>query len=205
VSSGRRDGRVVALSFDDGPSGSTPEVLEILDEYAARATFFVIGEWVERLPDIVRDAAGRGHEIANHTWSHADGDRIRELDTLRDEVARTSAAIGATTGTPPRLLRPPYGSDPGRYARVAAECGLYATVLWSVQTFDWQDPDEPTSIVEQVAAEAEPGAIVLFHDGHRLKNAERPRRATVTALPEALEWLRSNEYGMTTVSELLGD
>ena len=204
VSSGRRDRRRVALSFDDGPSRSTPEVLEILDAYSARATFFVIGSWVERLPEIVRDAATRGHEIANHTWSHADADRIRQLATLRDEVGRTSVVIEATVAAAPRLLRPPYGSDPGRYARVAAACGLHATVLWSVQTFDWQDPEDAASIVEQVAAEAEPGAIVLFHDGHRLKNDDRPRRATVAALPRALEWLRSNGYEMTTVSELLG-
>jgi len=179
-------------------------VLEVIDAFSARATFFVIGEWVERKPDVVRDAAARGHEIANHTWSHADADRVRELATLRDEVARTSAVIETTIGTAPRLLRPPYGSDPGRYARVAADCGLEATVLWSVQTFDWQDPEAPSSIVEQVVTEAEPGAIVLFHDGHRLKNDERPRRPTVAALPEALEWLRANGYGMTTVSELLG-
>jgi peptidoglycan-N-acetylglucosamine deacetylase len=178
-------------------------VLEILDAFSARATFFVIGEWVVRKPAIVLSAAARGHEIGNHTWSHADGDRIRELGTLRSEVARTNAAIEATLGTAPRLMRPPYGSDPGRYARVAADCGLEATVLWSVQTFDWQDPDDAASIVEQVRAEAEPGAIVLFHDGHRLKNDERPRRPTVAALPDALEWLRSNGYGMTTVSELL--
>src|SRR5215210_2826577 len=105
VSSGARDRRLVALSFDDGPSGSTPEVLETLDAFSARATFFVIGEWVERKPEVVRDAAARGHEIGNHTWSHADGDRIRELATLRDEVARTSAMIEATIGARPRLLR----------------------------------------------------------------------------------------------------
>jgi peptidoglycan/xylan/chitin deacetylase (PgdA/CDA1 family) len=203
VSSGRTDRRQVALSFDDGPSGSTPEVLDILDEYSARATFFMIGSWIERMPEIVRDAASRGHEVANHTWTHADGDRVRELATLRDEVAQTSRVIERTVDAPPKLLRPPYGSDPGRYARVAAECGLEATVLWSVQTFDWQDPEDASSIVDQVTAEAEPGAIVLFHDGHRLKNDERPRRPTVEALPDALEWLRSNGYGMTTVSELL--
>jgi peptidoglycan/xylan/chitin deacetylase (PgdA/CDA1 family) len=178
-------------------------VLDILDAFEARATFFVIGEWVEPNADIVRDAARRGHEIANHTWTHADADRIRELTTLRDEVARATDEIARVVGTRPRLLRPPYGSDPGRYARVAAECGLDATVLWSVQTFDWMDPDEPQSIVDQVAAEAEPGAIVLFHDGHRLKNDGRPRRPTVEALPRALETLRDGGYRMTTVSELL--
>jgi peptidoglycan/xylan/chitin deacetylase (PgdA/CDA1 family) len=204
VSSGPREGRQVALSFDDGPSGSTPEVLDILDAHSARATFFVIGSWVERLPDVVRDAARRGHEIANHTWTHADADRIRELATLRDEVARTTDVIEATVGVRPTLLRPPYGSDPGRYARVAAECGLDATVLWSVQTFDWQDPENPSSIGEQVRSEAKPGAIVLFHDGHRLKNDEQPRRPTVAGLPNALDWLRSEGYAMTTVSELLG-
>ncbi|MFL6016198.1 MAG: polysaccharide deacetylase family protein [Gaiellaceae bacterium] len=203
VSAGPRDRRQVALSFDDGPSGSTPEVLEILGSYGARATFFVIGEWVERKSDVVREAAVRGHEIANHTWTHADADRIRELGTLRDEVARTTTEIEKAVGRPPRLLRPPYGSDPGRYARVAADCGLAATVLWSVQTFDWQDPDDASSIVSQVEAEAEPGAIVLFHDGQRETNDAQPRAGTLAALPTVLEGLRADGYEFATVSELL--
>jgi peptidoglycan/xylan/chitin deacetylase (PgdA/CDA1 family) len=178
-------------------------VLDVLDEYGARATFFVIGSWVERLPEIVRDASARGHEIANHTWTHVDADRTRELETLRDEVARTNDVIEQVAGRRPSLLRPPYGSDPGRFARVAAELGLDATVLWSVQSFDWQDPDDPGDIVTQVLAEVEPGAIVLFHDGRRETNDAQPRRNTLAALPTILERLRSDGYEFLTVSELL--
>lgn len=178
-------------------------MLDLLDAHGAVATFFVIGSWVERLPEVVRDAAARGHEIENHTWTHVDADRTRELVTLRDEVARTSDVIEQVAGRRPRLLRPPYGSDPGRFARVAAECGLEATVLWSVQSFDWMDPDDPGEIVAQVLAEVEPGAIVLLHDGQRETNDESPRRATLAALPRLLEHLVPDGYRFATVSELL--
>ncbi len=196
------DRRAIALTFDDGPSRTTPAILDVLETYRARATFFVIGSWVERLPEIVRDAAARGHELGNHTWTHVDADRTRELATLRDEVARTSDVLEQVTGRRPTLMRPPYGSDPGRFARVSGELGLEATVLWSVQSFDWQDP-EPESIVEQVLAEVEPGAIVLFHDGQRETNDAEPRASTLAALPTILEQLRSDGYEFLTVSELL--
>jgi peptidoglycan/xylan/chitin deacetylase (PgdA/CDA1 family) len=178
-------------------------VLDLLDTHGAVATFFVIGSWVERLPEVVSDAAARGHEVANHTWTHVDGDRTRDLETLRDEVARTSDVVERVAGRRPRLLRPPYGSDPGRFARVAAECGLDATVLWSVQSFDWMDPDDPGEIVAQVLAEVEPGAIVLLHDGQRETNDARPRVSTLAALPTVLEGLRADGYAFTTVSQLL--
>jgi peptidoglycan/xylan/chitin deacetylase (PgdA/CDA1 family) len=178
-------------------------VLDVLDEHRVRATFFVIGSWVERLPEIVRDAAARGHEVANHTWTHVDADRTRELETLRDEVARTNDVIERVAGRRPTLLRPPYGSDPGRFARVAADCGLDATVLWSVQSFDWQDPEDPEAIVAQVLAEVEPGAIVLLHDGQRETNDETPRSTTLAALAPLLERLRADGYEFATVSELL--
>jgi peptidoglycan/xylan/chitin deacetylase (PgdA/CDA1 family) len=117
-------------------------------------------------------------------------------------VARTNEVIERVAGRRPTLLRPPYGSDPGRFARVAAECGLAATVLWSVQSFDWQDP-EPEPIVEQVLAEVEPGAIVLFHDGERETNDAQPRPSTLAALPSVLDALRADRYEFMTVSELL--
>jgi peptidoglycan-N-acetylglucosamine deacetylase len=151
----------------------------------------------------VRDTAARGHELGNHTWTHVDADRTRELATLRDEVARTSDVLERVAGRRPTLLRPPYGSDPGRFARVAAQCGLDATVLWSVQSFDWQDPEVPEEIVTQVLAEVEPGAIVLFHDGQRETNDAKPRPATLAALPTVLERLSSDGYEFATVSEVL--
>jgi peptidoglycan/xylan/chitin deacetylase (PgdA/CDA1 family) len=118
-------------------------------------------------------------------------------------VARTSDVIERVAGRRPSLLRPPYSSDPGRFARVAAELGLEATVLWSVQSFDWQDPDDPDDIVAQVIAEVEPGAIVLFHDRQNETNDARPRSSTLAALPTVLERLRSDGYEFLTVSELL--
>jgi peptidoglycan/xylan/chitin deacetylase (PgdA/CDA1 family) len=178
-------------------------VLDLLEAHGAVATFFVIGSWVERLPDVVRDTAARGHEVGNHTWTHVDADRTRELEALRDEVARTNDVVEQVAGRRPRLLRPPYGSDPGRFARVGAQCALDATVLWSVQSFDWMDPDDPGEIVAQVLVEVEPGAIVLLHDGQRETNDASPRAATLAALPKVLEHLVSDGYRFATVSDLL--
>ena len=113
--------------------------------------------------------------------------------------------IERVAGRRPTVVRPPYGSDPGRFARAAAECGLDATVLWSVQSFDWQDPEDPHDIVEQVLAEVEPGAIVLFHDGQRETNDARPRTSTLAALPPLLERLHADGYAFATVSELLAE
>jgi peptidoglycan/xylan/chitin deacetylase (PgdA/CDA1 family) len=193
----------VAITFDDGPSGTTTPVLDVLADFGALATFFVIGSWVERFPDVARETAERGHELGNHTWTHVDGDRTRDLEVLRDEVARTSEAIERVAGARPRLMRPPYGSDPGRFARVSAACGLAATVLWSVQSFDWEDGAVADAIVDQVLAEAEPGAIVLLHDGQREANDGRPRSATLAALPGILAGLRADGYAFATVSGLL--
>src|SRR6266511_1929862 len=114
ISCGATDRRRIALTFDDGPSRTTPGVLDALDAFGVRATFFMIGSWVEQLPDIVRATAARGHELGNHTWTHVDSDRTRELATLRDEVARTNDVIERVAGRRPALMRPPYGSDPGR-------------------------------------------------------------------------------------------
>jgi peptidoglycan-N-acetylglucosamine deacetylase len=205
VCCGRSDERAIAITFDDGPSGTTPAILDALAEFGAHATFFVVGEWVERRPEIVRDAAARGHELGNHTWTHPDARRVSDLDMLRDEVRRTSEVLERTVGRAPSVLRPPYGAEPGRFARVTAEQGLDATVLWTVQAVDYEDASDDERIAAAVNAEAHPGAIVLLHDGWagRDHNSRTPQGGTLRALPRILERLAGDGYRFVTVSELL--
>ena len=205
VCSARPDRRQVALTFDDGPSGSTEAVLDVLDAHGARGTFFVVGEWVERLPDVVRATAARGHELGNHTWTHVDGREVVDPEVWRDEIRRTSDIVEGIAGHAPRLFRPPYGAVPGRFARVAAACGLDATVLWTVTPDDWQLEIRHEQIEEEVVSSAHAGAIVLHHDGRPgdESNHGEPLVETVRALPRILERLADDGYRFVTVSELL--
>ena len=205
VCSARPDRREIAFTFDDGPSGSTLDVLDVLDAHDARGTFFVVGEWVERRPEIARALAERGHEVGNHTWSHFDGRVLTDETVWRNEIERTSDTIASTTGSPPRMFRPPYGAVPGRFARVAAVCSLEATVLWTVTPDDWESQPDDGRIEGEVVASVHPGAIVLHHDGRPGDdwNSGSPQAGTVRALPRILGRLADDGYRFVTVSELL--
>ena len=205
VSSAPAAGRAIAVTFDDGPSGSTQDVLEILEAHEARGTFFVVGLWAERLPDVVRAIAERGHEVGNHTWTHFDASEVPDEERWRDELRRTSEKIADTAGRAPVLFRPPYGHESDRFAAVAADCGLEATVLWSVDPEDWESNEDDGLIEARVLAEAHPGAIVLHHDGDVREELNRglPQAGTVRALPRILERLADDGYRFVTVSELL--
>jgi peptidoglycan/xylan/chitin deacetylase (PgdA/CDA1 family) len=186
----------IALTFDDGPSPWTPAILDLLAGRGARATFFVVGEAVERHGEIVRRALAEGHELGNHTQTHASASSIDD-DRLRRELERANASIEGATGIVPRLARPPYGHDPDRFGRIAAELGL-DTVMWSVTPEDWSGiPGE--EIARLVLEQAEPGAIVLLHDGMQWGN-----RSTCTPTVEAVEAIVDglDGYQFVTVSEL---
>ncbi len=205
VSSAPGAGRAIAVTFDDGPSGSTREVLDILETHGARGTFFVVGQWTERLPHVVQAIAERGHEIGNHTWTHFDASEVRDEGRWRKELRRTSEIIAATAGRPPVLFRPPYGHEVERFAAVAADCGLGTTVLWSVSPEDWEGKADDGLIEAVVTADVQPGAIVLHHDGDVRDdlNSGSPQAGTVRALPRILERLSDDGYRFVTVSDLL--
>ena len=193
--------RILALSFDDGPSESTPAVLDLLREHDARATFFVVGRFVEAHGDVVRRAVAEGHELGNHTFDHIDAAHERDDDVLRDQIARTSAAIEGVAGVAPTLIRPPYGKDVARVARLGRELGLECTVLWSAQGWDW-DATPADEIAALVLRDCSPGGIVVLHDG--VPPAGGPSRGPMlAALAEILGVLSRDGYELVTVSELL--
>lgn len=151
---------IVALTFDDGPDPRfTPEVLDLLDRYGARASFFMIGVQADRHPDLVEAVARRGHTVGNHTHTHPTlpliGGRRR-----REELRKCRSAL-APHGS--RLFRPPRGSQNTGSRLDAFLCG-YRTVGWSVAVDDWR-PHRPDWLARRLREELEPGAVVLLHDG----------------------------------------
>ena len=188
----------VALTFDDGPSAEhTPGVLDTLARYGASATFFCVGAAVQAHPDLVGRAADAGHLVANHTWSHPFMPDLSRAE-LRWQVEATGSALTAAAGqaAAPGLVRPPYGAYTPAALRWLAESGA-TTVLWDVDTDDWQLPG-PDAIAAQALRGARNGSIVLCHDG----GGDRSR--TVAALPRIIEGLLERGYQLVTVAQLTG-
>jgi peptidoglycan/xylan/chitin deacetylase (PgdA/CDA1 family) len=194
------DGRAwLALTFDDGPGDWTGAILDLLDRYGARATFFCLGERVRGRAPLLRRMLAEGHEIGNHLFSHRHPEALSD-DEVRDELTRTAQEIEAATGLAPTLVRPPYGEEPERIAAVAAELGLGPVVLWSIDPEDWKAPPAD-AIAEHVLQEARAGAIVDLHDGWG--RTEGTRQPTVEALERLVPELQSRGFRLVSVSELL--
>ncbi|MFE6776647.1 polysaccharide deacetylase family protein [Streptomyces sp. NPDC057702] len=191
---GHRDTPRVALTFDDGPDPvHTGQVLEILDRYDVRATFFCVGHHVVALPDLVRQLAAGGHEVGNHTWSHP---FLPDLtpDQLREQLDRTAEAVERVTGQAPARFRPPYGGVNPEVLATLAEHPSTLT-LWDVDSHDWSRPG-PERIAETVLRAVEPGSVVLMHEG------AGDRGQTVLALPTIIEGLLERGLELVTVSDL---
>jgi len=189
----------VALTFDDGPNEPyTSEILQVLRENNVRATFFVNGKNVETFPETAREIVREGHAIGNHSYSHKD----LVLDTnarVRQEITKTSDIIEQVTGQKTRLFRPPYGDKDFLTLQQARKLG-YLMVEWTVSAQDWRRPGV-NRIVHRVLRGVQPGAIVLMHDGDKLRRGDRSQ--TVAALPTLIRELRREGYELVTVPELL--
>lgn len=188
---GTAGGRVVHLTFDDGPNPAhTPAILDLLARYDAEAVFFVIGNAVAAHPELARRIVAEGHRLGNHSWSHPSlAGRSRGF--VEDQLLRTQRAVGEAAGVRPSCLRPPYGDSDANLLRWSGELGLQV-VRWSVDPFDWRDPGART-IAARVLADTGPGSVVLLHDG------PRDRAQTVDALALVLAELSDRGYRFTAV------
>lgn len=157
---------------------------------------------VERWPELARRATAEGHELGNHTYDHIDVQHERDDAVVRDQLERTSALLEQTVGVRPRLVRPPYGKDVCRTARIGQDVGLAPCVLWSTAVWDWDSGIEASWMVERALGEAGRGSIVLLHDGMP-PHLESPRDQTIAAVAELVPALRSRGLELVTVSELL--
>ena len=192
---GATEKRQIALTFDDGPSRqNTEEILAVLREYGIRATFFVIGENAAADPDRIRMIHDAGHEIGNHTYTHAYISKIGS-DALRQEIRKTEEILKSITGKRPCVFRPPGGLYNDASLAVLEEMG-YRNILWSLDTRDWCMPKSDT-IVSKIEENAAGGDIILFHD---LNDKRLP---TPDALKRILPYLKENGYEFVTISEMI--
>lgn len=196
VWSGPTRQRLVALTFDDGPAPQwTSMVLDTLAEHRVPATFFMVGAQVRRHADVVRDRLV-GHEVGNHSWEHRD---LAAMDATEayDDLRRSHDAIAEVTGSPPQLLRPPYGHLGGAVLHAAALLD-YRLVLWTLQMVEREFPGDPAGHAQRIVAGVLPGTIVLGHDV-----GARRRLVGLRGLPDMINGLRARGYTFVTVSALL--
>ncbi len=190
--------RSVALTFDDGPSESTPEILAILEKHRVPATFFQCGANVERLPRVAREVYSAGHEIGNHSHTHPLL-CFRSPAFIEREFRLAQEAISGVTGAAPILLRAPFGVRWFGLGRAQRRLGLLG-IMWTVIGYDWSLKSE--SIIVRVVRGLQNGAIICLHDGRQLQVAPDIRE-TVKAVGRLIPIIQEQGYHFESVSQLL--
>lgn len=188
----QRDDKVLSISFDASwGADKTLSILDILDEHNVKTTFFLVGGWVDKYPDMVKEIAARGHEIGNHSDTHPHMSQLSESD-IKDELRIMSDKVEKLTGVRPTLFRPPYGEYNNRVIEVARAEG-YECVQWSIDSLDWKDRGTE-DIIKQCTYRVDNGDIVLFHNDSN---------DIVNALPTVIKHYQGLGYTIIPVSELL--
>lgn len=188
-------GKEVCLTFDDGPDGTvTPQVLDILEQYDIKASFFFIGKQLEENRDVVKRAYNDGDLVLSHTWDHKQLISLT-ADQIRAELQQSEDKLDEIIGARPAIVRPPYGDIDGQVAKVLRDSGDTA-VLWSIDTLDWSQR-EKDNIVGNVVNNVRSGDIILMH-------STSAQTVDVAALPEIITQLEKQGYKFVTLSELLG-
>lgn len=195
---GKPGRRAIALTFDDGPTPGTLEILDILSQYKVPATFFQCGENVLRAPELSRAVFLGAHEIGNHSQTHPNL-ALKSASCIVDEFARAQEAIARASSTVPALMRAPYGVRWPGFREMQTQLGLTG-VMWSVIGRDWKLPAE--AIADRVLGNVYDGAIICLHDGRgTLKNPDIS--AAVEAVRRIVPALLENGYHFETVSQIL--
>lgn len=185
--------KTIALTFDDGPGPYTEKLLDILDKYDAKATFFLIGSKVSARANTLRRMQSRGHQLGNHSWSHPELNKV-STEQLVSEIDQTNNAIKQAVGIKPNIIRPPYGAFNRAVLEQFRQRGMSA-VVWSVDTRDWADRNSEI-VCSRAVAGARNGAVILMHDIHP---------TSVNAVPCILDSLKQQGYSFVTVQNLIGD
>ncbi len=187
-----REGKLCSLTFDAAwGNEDTQALIDILDRCNVKATFFVVGQWVDKYPESVKALADAGHEVMCHSDTHAHFNTLSAREII-DDVTACCDKIEAVTGVRPTLFRPPYGEYDDHV--VAALRGMGMEVIqWDVDSLDWKDYDAAT-ITKRVMGKVAPGSIVLFHNA---------ALHTPEALPGILEQLLRDGYELVPVSRLI--
>jgi len=195
-----RPSKRLALTYDDGPNDPyTGHLMEVLDRHQVKATFFMIGEMVEKRPRIAHEVCQAGHVVGNHTLTHPNLIFAGEAE-LRRQLERTQKIIDENACGVPRLFRPPFGGRNPRTFGIARSMGL-TPVMWRVTCYDWS-ATESASIVKHAVRQIHGGDIILLHDGgHSAMGANRS--CTVAATDELLRRYKGEGYEFVTVPQMM--
>lgn len=187
------DEKKCAITFDCAwGADDIPDILDVLDQYHAKATFFIVGTWAEKYPDMVKLMAERGHEIANHGYSHLHMASIPE-DKIAEEINRCTEVLERLTNQKVKLFRPPYGEYNAKVVKAAKNLGL-STIQWDVDSLDWKKEMSRDNIFSRVVKKTGKGSIILFHNDTLY---------TRDVLPDILASLTESGFDFVTVSDLL--
>jgi polysaccharide deacetylase family sporulation protein PdaB len=187
-----RDNKSVSLTFDAAwGNEDTQTLIDILAKYNVKATFFVVGAWVDKYPDSVKALHNAGHEIMSHSNDHAHFSALNETQIV-DNLTKCNEKISKVTGVTPTLFRCPYGEYDDHVITAVNSMGMTA-IQWNVDSLDWKGISA-SEIKQRVLSRVVPGSIVLFHNA-----AEN----TPEALPAIIEGLIADGYSIVPVSELL--
>ena len=185
--------KVIALSFDDGPNREyTPQVLSILAQYNAPATFFVIGKNIQGNESILKQIDADGHSIGNHSYTHSFFVDFKNLQGFKNELNQTAESVFKIIGKRMKLFRPPYGVTTPHLVK-ASNLLNYSIIGWSIRSFD-TTADTAQIITRRVQTQIKPGAIILFHD---------TSDKTIQVLKQTLNFAKENGYKIVSVEQLL--
>lgn len=188
----QRQDKVVAISFDAAwGNEDTQKLIDILEKYKVHATFFVVGDWVEKYPESVKALSDSGSEVMNHSSNHAHFSQLSAAQ-IKADITACNEKIAAVTGTSPTLFRCPYGEYDDHVIQTIREMGM-EPIQWDVDSLDWKGISA-SEITQRVLQRIKPGSIVLFHNA-----AEH----TPEALPDILEALIANGYSIVPISQIL--
>ena len=188
----QRDQKMISISFDAAwGNEDTQELIDILARYNVKATFFVVGDWVDKYPESVKALHDAGHEVMNHSNTHAHMSKLSREEIIAD-VEACSDKIEAVTGVRPTLIRPPYGEYNDTVISAIRSIGM-EPIQWDVDSLDWKDLPA-SEIIQRVTGKVQPGSIVLFHNA---------ALHTPEALPAILETLLQEGYTFVPISQLI--
>jgi len=196
-----RPSKQLALTYDDGPNDPyTLRLLEVLARHNVRATFFLIGRFVQQRPDIARELVKAGHVIGNHTVNHPLL-TFKSSKQLRTQLTGCERALTDAVGEHSNLFRPPFGGRRPVVLRIAREMG-FEPIMWNVTGYDWHAPSVE-HIEKKVTSKIQGGDVILLHDGwHRVFGADRSY--TVTATDRLISRYKTEGYEFVTIPEMMG-
>ena len=187
-----RDNKTVALSFDAAwGNEDTQQLIDILTDHGVKATFFLVGQWVDRYPESVKALADAGMDVMNHSDDHAHFSQLSEQDIISN-VNACNDKIEAITGTRPTLFRCPYGEYDNHVVSAVNSMGMHV-IQWNVDSLDWKELSAQ-EITARVTKQVVPGSIILFHNA---------ALHTPEALPGIIEYLQQEGYEILPVSQLI--